>query len=103
MPVMSARRVSAMGDGSRRGGAPALDVLLEDLVEDLPHPVPEVPAGEVGLELLEVADPPAVVAHARAVLVAPVELAAGDLLAERDRLEHRAVGLPPAAHIVDRG
>ena len=60
-----------------------------------------VQLGIVGLERAQVADPPAVVALARLVAQLPAQLAAGDPLAELDRLQHRAVAAPAAADVVD--
>src|SRR5690242_10134726 len=77
------------------------DVPLVDLAENLLDPVLEPPARIVGLEVAEIADPPAMVAHPRLVAQLPVQLTAGDLLAELDRLEHRAVALASTADVVD--
>src|SRR5207248_1146252 len=49
----------------------------------------------------EVADPPAVIPHPCPIAQLPLELAPGDLLAELDRLEHRAVAGAAAADVVD--
>src|SRR5665811_1586735 len=70
-------------------------------IRDSFHVVLELPAGEVAFERAEIADPPAVVTDPRRLAERPVELSTRDLLAERDRLEHRAVALTPAADVVD--
>src|SRR5438067_7575782 len=74
-----------------------------DLGEDRLDVVAEAPARVVALELADVGDPPAVVADARSVGELEAQLAPCDPLAGLDRLEHRAVGVPPAAHVVDGG
>src|SRR3954451_21783190 len=82
---------------------PALRVDVVDLLEDRLDPLGQLPAGIVPPELLQVADPPAVVADPRVGAEVPVELASGDPLTRLDRLEHRAVRLAAPAHVVDRG
>src|SRR5688500_20216283 len=57
----------------------------------------------VALEIAVVGEPPAVVADPLLVGHRPVELAAGDPLADLDCLEHRAVGEAPATEVVDGG
>src|SRR5579884_4133976 len=89
-------------DGGSASGRPALGVAVVDLVQDLANASRHAPLRVVRAERREVADPPAVVSHARPLAERPVELAAGDLLAQLDRLEHRAVRLAPAADVVDR-
>src|SRR3954451_16250880 len=76
--AMSARAGSAL---SGRSGGPALDVALEDVAQDVLHAERQVPPGVVALELLEVADVPAMVADARLVGQRPVELPARQPLA----------------------
>ena len=52
-------------------------------------------------ELADVADPPDMVTSPILFGVGPVQLLAADLLADLDRLQHRAVAVTPAAHVVD--
>src|SRR4029078_3970595 len=59
------------------------------------------PTWVVATELVEVADPPAVVSDTRLGRELPVQITSCDLLAKRDRFEHRAVGVPAPAHVVD--
>src|SRR5215212_5857495 len=92
-----------MPAGGRLARAPALGVRLVDLLQDPPDVVLELPVGVVRLEAAVVADPPDVVADPVRLLVGPVERLAGDLLAERDRLEHRRVAEAPASDVVDLG
>src|SRR5947199_9044193 len=52
-------------------------------------------------ELLDVTDPPDVIADAIRLDVFGVHAPAGDLLAQEDGLQHRAVAETRAAHVVD--
>src|SRR3712207_9544538 len=81
----------------------SLGVLLVDVAHDRVELVLQPPAGVVGGERADVADPPAVIAGAGDVAVRPVQRASDDRLGERDGLEHRAVDVPAAADVVDGG
>src|ERR671912_1323057 len=80
--------------------SPAVMGALQDVGEDALDVVGGRPLGVVLLEAARVADPPLVVAGPVGLLVPPRERPAGEPLAERDRLEHRAVAPPAAAHVV---
>src|SRR6478672_3050831 len=91
-------RAAVKAEGAHRGRRlaphrrrPRLDVRRVDLLENLLDACRRAPLRVVGAELVEIADPPAVIADARLGRELPVELAAGDPLAELDRLAHRAV------------
>src|SRR5262249_16239309 len=91
--------VADQGSSGRNGAAFALGVV--DLNQRAAKIAGVPPLGVVGLELGDVGDPPDVVAGAVLVRVAHLHLVAADLLTQPDRLPHRAVGEPPAAHVVD--
>src|SRR4051794_23696597 len=85
------------------GGGPALGVGLVDLAHDRLQAALRAPAVVGRAELVEIGDPPTVIADPRLVRELPLELAAGNPLADLDPLEHRAAVVPPAADVVDRG
>ena len=60
----------------------------------------QAPAGVVGFEFGNVADPPDVVADAVVIGVAGVHFASGDFLAQHDCLLHGTVAETAAAHVV---
>src|SRR5580692_1049234 len=80
---------------------PALGIVLVDLAQNAVDVVCDVPAWVVELERLEIADPPAMVADPVGAVEAPCELTPCDLLAQVDRLQHRAVALASAADVVN--
>src|SRR2546423_14135800 len=60
-----------------------------------------MPVWVIRLEAPHIGDPPDVVAGAVLVRIRPVHRTAGQVLARCDRLDHRAVGIPAAADVVD--
>src|SRR4051794_16163442 len=72
-----------------------------NLVQDLAHPVTELPARIMRLELSHIADPPNVIADAIRLLVAPIQFLSADLLARLDGFQHRTIGMAAAANVVN--
>src|SRR3990172_12300321 len=101
MPSTSAVPRSCMRD-ARRGPEPPLRTGCVDLAADVLHAARHLPAGIMCGELRQVADPPDVIPPAIGIRISPPQRAAGDLLADRDRLEDRAVAPAASADVVHR-
>src|SRR5215831_12694975 len=52
------------------------------------------------LKTADIADPPDVVTSTVGLIVGPLQVAAGEILAPLDCFEHRAITVPPAADII---
>src|SRR3954451_5684572 len=80
---------------------PAFDMRVGNVAQDRLDVVLHLPSRIVGPECAHVADPPAMVADPRHVIEVVLQRSAGNPRGDCDRLEHRAVALPPTAEVVD--
>src|SRR3954452_4339705 len=74
-----------------------------DLPQCLLDPMAGLPLRVVRFEFGQIGDPPPMVTRPVLAGKLPVELPPRDPLTGLDRLEHRAVGRPPPADVVNRG
>ena len=81
--------------------APSLMVEFINFLQNLWHFILHVPIWIVLLKARNIAHPPDVVAAPVLLHVARFEWLAGDLLADRNGFEHRAVAVAPTTHVVD--
>ena len=73
-----------------------------DVAQDFVNPKGQLPLGVIGLERVEVANPPHVVTDPRLIGKRVIEGSTGDLFAERNRLQHRDVRISPTTKVVNR-
>src|SRR4051794_29649332 len=74
-----------------------------NLTKNVAHVPCDSPFRIIPFEGLQITYPPAVITDAIALVQAPVELTPANLLAELDRLKHRAVAVAASADVVNRG
>src|SRR5437667_9439639 len=70
-----------------------------NFLQNLPQAILVLPVRIMGLKPPHVADVPDVIAVAIVRHITPVQLASADLLAQRNRLQHRTVRVPAAAQV----
>src|ERR1700722_4296759 len=87
--------------GNHPFGKPLVDVNLVALAQNALYVVSKIPIGIVGLELIQISNPPDVISHPAGVHILPLQLDLTNTLADCDRFEHRAVTKTTAADVID--